>query len=46
MVAVGYDQMDMVRLLLERGADINLPDKVSDIKEGEGGGYKIKGIRL
>jgi hypothetical protein len=37
MGAVGYNHINMLPLLLERGADINIADQVSAIKEGEGG---------
>ena len=37
MRAVEGNYINMLPLLLERGADINIANKVSAIKEGEGG---------
>ncbi len=43
MRAVEYDKINMLPLLLERGADISIADKVSVIKEGEGGSREGRG---
>ena len=38
-----YNRINMLPLLLERGADINIADKVRVIKEGEGGRREGRG---